>query len=112
MKLFKNLLIVTIGSCCTFLVFDYALGTKDKKQHSSSAEEEVIASPMTKKAQVVAMQSAKGLEKSNDFYQNTFQETPDASGALRLKYGKRFYNEELMNEVATSANLEVFTRDN
>lgn len=112
MKLFKNVLIVAIGSCCTFLIFDYTLGTKNNKRQESFSEENAALAPTLNQTQTLAVQSAKRLEKTADFYQNTFQDTPDASGVPRLKPGKRFYNEALMNEVATSANLEVFTREN
>lgn len=112
MKLLKNVFIVTIGSCCTFLIFDYTLGIKNDRKQKSFSEENTALSSSLSRTQTLAVQSAKRLEKTADFYQNTFQDTPDASGVPRLKPGKRFYNEALMNEVATSANLEVFTREN
>ncbi len=112
MKILKTLFILIIGSCFTFLVFDYTLGKKEKNAPRFSTDETELAKVGLAKSQLIAMQSANSVAKSTDFYQNTFQPNPDSNGSPVLKHGKRFYNQELMDEIATSANLETFSRDN
>lgn len=114
MHYIKKISILFAGSLLTYTACNYLMKTNSFSFNNDKNVEisEELTSTLKNDQKIAMLDAKKGAISNPIFFQNTYQDSPVKNGLPKLKHGKRYYNEERMEEISTSANLEETNSEN
>ncbi len=116
MKIIKNLSLMSLAAVGVYFACHAFIPNREMNQAPGLEDNEIDSARSTENkawelSRKVASADFSKTDRAATFFSNTYEKVPDAHGRPKLKHGKRYYNEELMDEISTSANLEEIRGD-